>query len=85
MFSAQYPLPYYVPWGIGKIIPNHWGPDEETRTQGTRPALAAILVIRRLTRGAQHSPTVSTATSAGVIYLTLPYPNHRSLPDVTNE
>ena len=73
VFFAQYPLPYYVPWGIGKIIPNHWGPYEETRTQGLALALAAILAGLFTYAWCATFTDRLTAMLAAIIYLTLPY------------
>ena len=73
VFFAQYPLPYYVPWGIGKIIPNHWGSYEETRTQGLALALAAILAGLFTYAWCATFTDRLTAMLAAVIYLTLPY------------
>ena len=73
VFFAQYPLPYYVPWAIGKIIPNHWGPYEETRTQGLALALAAILAGLFTYAWCATFADRLTAMLAAIIYLTLPY------------
>src|ERR1017187_10368518 len=43
IFFAQYPLPCYVAWAVGKVVPNHWGAYKETRSLGISLALAAIL------------------------------------------
>ena len=73
VFFAQYPLPYYVPWGIGKIIPNHWGSYEETRTQGLALAFAAILAGLFTYAWCATFADRLTAMLAAIIYLTLPY------------
>ncbi|HTR22523.1 MAG TPA: hypothetical protein VMI10_00955 [Terriglobales bacterium] len=73
VFFAQYPLPYYVAWGIGKIIPNHWGPFEETRTQGLALAFAAILAGLFAYAWCATFVDSLTAVLAAAIYLTLPY------------
>lgn len=73
VFFAQYPLPYYVAWGIGKVIPNHWGPFEETRTQGLALAFAAILAGLFAYAWCATFVDGLTAVLAAAIYLTLPY------------
>ena len=73
VFFAQYPLPYYVPWGIGKVIPNHWGPYEETRTLGLALAFAAILAGLFTYAWCATFADRLTAMLAAIIYLTLPY------------
>ena len=73
VFFAQYPLPYYVPWVIGKIIPNHWGSYEETRTQGLALAFAAILAGLFTYAWCARFADRLTAVLAAIIYLTLPY------------
>jgi hypothetical protein len=73
VFYAQYPLPYYVPWAMGKIIPNHWGPYEETRTQGIALGLAAILAALFTYAWCTTFTDRFTAMLAAIIYLTLPY------------
>ena len=73
VFFAQYPLPYYVAWGIGKIIPNHWGSYEETRTQGLALAFAAILAGLFTYAWCATFADRLTAMLAAIIYLTLPY------------
>ena len=73
IFFVQYPLPYYVAWGLGHVIPNHWGVYTEAHTLGLGVVLATIL-------GAL-STYVWCATFAGgvraliasVVFLTLPY------------
>ena len=72
-FVAQYPLPYYVAWGVGKIIPNHWGSHEETRTQGLALAFAAILAGLFAYAWCATFVDRLTAMLAAIIYLTLPY------------
>ena len=73
VFYAQYPLPYYVAWSIGKIIPNHWGTYEETRTQGLALAFAAILAGLFTYAWCATFADRLTAMLAAIIYLTLPY------------
>ena len=73
VFYAQYPLPYYVPWAIGKIVPNHWGLYEETRTQGLSLALAAILAGLFTYAWCATFTDRLSATLAAILYLTLPY------------
>ena len=73
VFFAQYPLPYYVPWAIGRIIPNHWGSYEETRTQGLALAFAAILAGLFTYAWCATFADRLTAMLAAIIYLTLPY------------
>jgi hypothetical protein len=73
VFYAQYPLPYYVPWAIGKIVPNHWGPFKETRSQGLALALAAILAGLFTYAWCATFTDRLSATLAAILYLTLPY------------
>jgi hypothetical protein len=73
VFFAQYPLPYYVPWAIGKIIPNHWGSYEETRAQGLALVLAAILAGLFTYAWCATFADRLTAMLAAIIYLTFPY------------
>ena len=42
-FFVFYPLPYYVAWGLGHVVPNNWGIYTETRSQGLGIVLATIL------------------------------------------
>jgi hypothetical protein len=72
-FVAQYPLPYYVAWSIGKIIPNHWGSYEETRTLGLSLAFATILAGLFAYAWCATFVDRLTAMLAAIIYLTLPY------------
>jgi hypothetical protein len=73
IFFAQYPLPYYVAWGIGKIVPNRWGARLEARTQGLALVLATMLAaLFTYTWCATFSDHL-TAMLAAIIYLTLPY------------
>lgn len=73
VFYAQYPLPYYVPWAIGKVIPIHWGPYEEARTQGIALALAAILAALFTYAWCATFADRLSASLAAVVYLTFPY------------
>ena len=73
VFYAQYPLPYYVAWGIGKILPFHWGLYEETRTLGLALALAAILAALFAYAWCATFADRLTAMLAAIIFLTLPY------------
>jgi hypothetical protein len=73
IFLAQYPLPYYVAWGIGHVIPNQWGIYTETRSQGLAIVLATVL-------GALFTYTWCTtfadrlsSTIASIVFITLPY------------
>ena len=73
VYYAQYPLPYYVPWAIGKILPFHWGSYEEARTLGLGVVLAAILGgLFTYTWCATFVDRLS-AMLAAIIFLTLPY------------
>jgi hypothetical protein len=73
IFFVQYPLPYYVAWGLGRIIPNHWGDYTETHTQGLGMVLAAILgALFSYAWCATFADSVS-AMMASVVFLTLPY------------
>lgn len=73
VFYAQYPLPYYAAWGIGKIIPYHWGIFEETRTQGLAIVLAAILAGLFTYAWCATFADRLSAMLAAIIYLTFPY------------
>lgn len=73
VFYAQYPLPYYVPWAIGKILPFHWGLYEETRTLGLALAFAAILAALFAYAWCATFADRLTAMLAAIIFLTLPY------------
>ena len=72
-FFVFYPLPYYVAWGLGKVVPNHWGIYTETRSQGLGVVLATILGA--LFTYAWCSTFVDgwSATAASVLFITLPY------------
>lgn len=73
IFFMQYPLPYYVAWGIGKIIPNRWGIYTETHTQGLALVLATILAaLFTYAWCATFTDRLSAAIGAAV-YVTLPY------------
>ena len=73
IFFVQYPLPYYVAWGIGKIIPNHWGIYTETRTQGMGIVLATILAALFSYAWCATFSDSFSALAAAVVYVTLPY------------
>lgn len=73
VFYAQYPLPYYVPWAIGKVIPIDWGPYEEARTQGLAMMLAAILACLFTYAWCATFADRFTAMLAAIVYLTFPY------------
>jgi hypothetical protein len=73
IFLAQYPLPYYVAWGIGHVIPNHWGIYTETRTQGLAIALAAILGALFTYVWCSTFVDRRSAMLAAIVFLTLPY------------
>jgi len=73
IFFAQYPLPYYVAWGVSKVVPNHWGPYRETRLLGISLALAAILAALSTYAWCATFTDRLTALLAAIIYLSLPY------------
>jgi hypothetical protein len=73
VFFAQYPLPYYVAWVAGKIVPNHWGSYLEARTLGLSLALAAILAALFTYAWCACFTDRLTAMLAAIIYLGLPY------------
>ena len=73
IFFVQYPLPYYVAWGIGKVAPNHWGAYEETRSLGISIALAAILAGLFTYAWCATFTDRLTALLAAMLYLSLPY------------
>lgn len=73
VFFAQYPLPYYVAWGIGKVVPNQWGSFAEIRTQGLALVLAAILAGLFTYAWCATFVDRLTAMLAAIVFLTLPY------------
>jgi hypothetical protein len=73
IFFAQYPLPYYVAWGFGKIVPNHWGDYLETRSQGLALALATVLAALFAYAWCATFCDRFTSVLGAIIYLTLPY------------
>ncbi len=73
IFFVQYPLPYYVAWALGKIVPNHWGIYLETRTQGLALTLATILAALFTYAWCANFSDRLTAMLAAIIYLSLPY------------
>ena len=58
---------------MARSIPNHWGPYEETRTQGLALAFAAILAGLFTYAWCATFADRLTAMLAAIIYLTLPY------------
>lgn len=73
IFFVQYPLPYYVAWGIGKVIPNHWGSNVETRTLGLGVVLAAFLgALFSYLWFATFVDRLSALAASG-LYMSLPY------------
>lgn len=73
IFFAQYPLPYYVAWGVGKIVPNHWGAYRETRSLGISLTLATILAGLFTYAWCATFTDRLTALLAAIIFLSLPY------------
>jgi hypothetical protein len=73
IFFVQYPLPYYVAWGIGHLVPNHWGVYTETRTQGLGIVLATILGALFTYAWCTTFAGSLSAMVASVVFLTLPY------------
>jgi hypothetical protein len=73
IFFVQYPLPYYVAWGLEKMVPNQWGIYRETRSQGLGIVLATILAaLFAYAWCASFSDRLSAAMAA-LVYITLPY------------
>ena len=73
IFFMQYPLPYYVAWGIGKIIPHNFGIYTETRTQGIGLVLATILAALFAYAWCAEFSDRWSGLAAAVLYVTLPY------------
>lgn len=73
VFYAQYPLPYYVAWGISKVLPNHWGAYEEARALGLSLVLAAILAGLFTYAWCSTFTDRLAAVAAAIVYLTFPY------------
>ena len=73
IFFMQYPLPYYVAWGMGRIIPNHWGIYTETRSQGLSIVLATILATLFTYLWCTTFSDPFSAMVAALVYVTLPY------------
>jgi hypothetical protein len=73
IFFVQYPTPYYVAWGLERIIPNHWGDFTETRALGLSVVLT--LMLGALSAYAWCSAFVDrlSATLAALVFITLPY------------
>ena len=73
IFFVQYPLPYYVAWGIGHVIPNHWNVYTETRTQGLGMVLATILGALFAYAWCTTFADGVSAMIASLVFVTLPY------------
>ncbi|MGC2637196.1 MAG: hypothetical protein WA294_08445 [Acidobacteriaceae bacterium] len=73
IFFVQYPLPYYVAWGFGHLIPNHWGIYTETRTLGLSVVLATILGALFTYAWCATFADGPSALLASAAFLTLPY------------
>lgn len=73
IFFVQYPLPYYVAWALGHLIPNHWGIYTETRTQGLGVVLATILGALFTYAWCSTFVDSLSAMLASLVFLTLPY------------
>jgi hypothetical protein len=72
-FFVLYPLPYYVAWGLGHVIPNHWGIYTETRSQGLGVVLATILGALFTYAWCGTFVDSWTAMAASLMFITLPY------------
>src|SRR6202167_3789944 len=73
IFFVQYPLPYYVAWGLGRLIPNHWGDYTETRTQGLAVVLAVTLGALFAYAWCGTFVDSLSAMIAALVFITLPY------------
>lgn len=73
IFFVQYPLPYYVAWGLGHVIPNHWGVYTETHTQGLAVVLAATLGALFTYAWCSTFVDGLSAMVASLVFITLPY------------
>jgi hypothetical protein len=73
IFFVQYPLPYYVAWGLGHLIPNHWGIYTETHTLGLGVVLATILGALFTYAWCTTFADNLSAMIASIVFLTLPY------------
>jgi hypothetical protein len=73
IFFVQYPLPYYVAWGLGHLIPNHWKGYTETHTLGLGIALATILGALFVYAWCTTFVDGQSAMLASLVFLTLPY------------
>jgi len=73
IFFVQYPLPYYVAWGFGHLIPNHWGVYTETHTLALSVALATVLGALFTYAWCSTFADSLSAMVASVVFLTLPY------------
>lgn len=73
IFFVQYPLPYYVAWGIRHLIPNHWGDYTETHTQGLGMVLATILGALFTYAWCSTFVDSLSAMVASAVFLTMPY------------
>ena len=73
IFFIQYPLPYYVAWGLGHIVPNHWGVYTDTREQGLGIVLATILGALFTYAWCTTFVDGLSAAVAAILFLSLPY------------
>jgi hypothetical protein len=73
IFFVQYPLPYFVAWGLGHLIPNHWGIYTEARTLGLGMVLATILGALFTYAWCRTFADGVSALIASLVFLTLPY------------
>jgi hypothetical protein len=73
IFFVQYPLPYYVAWGVGKITPFHWGPYFESRSLGIGVVLATFLAAVSTYFWCSRFADRLSAAAAALVYITLPY------------
>ncbi|MGA8631162.1 MAG: hypothetical protein WB567_17520 [Terracidiphilus sp.] len=73
IFFAQYPLPYYVAWAIGKLSPFHWEPYLETRSLGLGIVLATVIAVLSTYFWCASFSDRSSAAAAALVYITSPY------------
>ncbi|HEY1482992.1 MAG TPA: 6-pyruvoyl-tetrahydropterin synthase-related protein, partial [Candidatus Acidoferrum sp.] len=73
IFFVQYPLPYFVAWGLGHLIPNHWGIYRETRALGLAMVLATVLGALFTYAWCRTFVDGVSAVIASLVFLTLPY------------
>jgi hypothetical protein len=73
IFLVQYPLPYYIAWGVGHLLPNQWGIYREVREQGLAMVLATVLGVLFTYLWCTRFADQTSAMLAAIVFLTLPY------------